>query len=400
MDRPEVLLNLRRFVQGPDWHRLCSTCTTLWNYRSWNARFRVSLTDEQLLKIKSNKVDLPLGVTSVLVNPKTKHEVPVFSDTVRIVNVVDYPSTAFMKWTLPSKLLHLDLGRIKIETLDIILPDTLEVFRARYVGYTGVLPKGLRKLAISGKNGLPQFPKTLISLEIADYKNPHTKLVLPHTLRWFALDGCYSNFNWELPDSLTSLVIINTGTVMVPIPLRLPSHLTYLNLSGNLSKPKDFRFPEGLQRLHLSIPLIGGLQPDPGFFESWTFPESLKELRFCTDFDHPVIIESKQFVLPSRLEVLAMGWSFDHPVVGWKLPETLRVLDLGFWFNQPLEGWKLPRSLTYLHVGTEFSHPIADLDIPPTLKKLCLPSAWKESNPHSIPTGSFQVYYSMWEAEE
>lgn len=75
---------------------------------------------------------------------------------------------------------------------------------------------------------------------------------------------------------------------------------------------------------------------------------------------------------PSRLEQLAFGWRFDHPITAVIWPTNLKLLSFDGGFNQDLSRVEWPRDLKQLQLGRSFNQPIREVTFPRGLLRLDL----------------------------
>lgn len=138
----------------------------------------------------------------------------------------------------------------------------------------------------------------------------------------------------------------------------------------------------------------------PGTFQSGIdlLPATLEVLDIRHDYDRR-LLSHRGAVAPPRLRVLALGPTFNSPLIG--LPPSLRTLVLGDAFRRSLR--HLPPQLEVLILGKAFDDSFADLPCAATLHSLMLMNdRWSEPLAASISlpalrrvVGSVPAYHSL-----
>ena len=242
----------------------------------------------------------------------------------------------------------------------------------------------------------------LRDMRLLPYLQHLTELTIRHDKRWRPFDDKY-----PLPHSLRTLHLLDSPGLMLEADT-LPPRLTSLSLGAikneslsagvlpqsltslELTRGFDARcgetvLPSNLQRLELDEwkPRLSNI----------VLPATLTELDIRWLSNHPLP------VLPSQLEVLAIGGAFSQPLID-ALPSSLRVLRLTG-FEQPLTASAfastpqleelylkddspreldvsvLPRSLRVLRLGKLHTLVVSGAsDLPPQLHRVIVPAGW------------------------
>ncbi|GAM21393.1 hypothetical protein SAMD00019534_045680 [Acytostelium subglobosum LB1] len=253
---------------------------------------------------------------------------------------------------------------------DGILPQSL---RSLYLGSGfnqslsgNVLPPALEKLSFGKSSTFNQelqpgdLPQSLRFLQFGPQFNHMLHPgVLPSMLETLSFIG-FSRYNHifvsgSLPDSLT--IMINTFNLesFHRHSRHCPSQsLCSINLlMQDLYQRASHHYLLANNSINYSPQLVANV-----------LPSALQELVFGASFDQDVFGPK---VLPPNLKTLIMT-QCKQPIIVGSLPSTLTHLNLGEAFNQSIEPKALPSSLTRLELGDMFNHPLLPGVLPSSLK--------------------------------
>ena len=187
------------------------------------------------------------------------------------------------------------------------------------------------------------------------------------------------SYDWSQHKKLKTLEFsgFNPRLFSQPMLTRWPSSLTELCLRMDEVEwvdpnPADIHLPETLLVLEIA----------DGMFE-YSTPNLLRLPPHLTDLTYFPQHALREWSLPSSLQRLILGESFNFSVDHWRLPSALsnlygrirstlqhvvfneQLTRLSFEeFNQDLPGVQFPASLTHLDLGDEFSRPLMGVICP------------------------------------
>lgn len=304
-------------------------------------------------------------------------------------------------WKLPDGLISLSLSFFHLpvfvtKTSQWSLPETLKSLRLqigtwdRVVNPTWVLPKGLTHLILDRHSLVHpdcfSHVQNLILLNnrMDAYRQDISKSTSLTEINCRDLDYSWSLMKW--PVHLKKLINAYVPSVAPPEltvfqgwyknSLDLPRFLTHLVLESFNSPVIDIELPKTLKVLSFGNcfhqPVIEWT-PSTGF-RQLRLPDGLEDLFMGYSFNHPVLLDQGQWILPRHLKRLSMrcGCELDDQyqikinstcssrfnrhvllekgkkgsALSWDLPSDLWYLDLGDRFSRPLVvngvPWKVP----------------------------------------------------------
>ena len=126
-------------------------------------------------------------------------------------------------------------------------------------------------------------------------------------------------------------------------------------------------------------------------------PHGLRVLQLCLSSDSPQLAAH---CFPSTVQVLDLGYGYNHPLSPDILPPALVHLMLGEVWDHPITPGLLPLSLECLCLGTCFNHPLAVSSLPSALRVLELGNRFDQSLPAGVlPDSLVCLILSSWSSE-
>eukprot|EP00913_Durusdinium_trenchii_P019371 g18211.t1 len=163
---------------------------------------------------------------------------------------------------------------------------------------------------------------------------------------------------------------------------QLPANVRQLVLGNEVTKEleESWTLPNNLEALKMGIAFGGGLP------QNFQWPPRL--LHLTLGMGH---FDLHRAPLPETLQTLTLGARFDaplrpnalpgpgNPLDGVILPSGLETLTFGVSFNQSLVQVKLPIALRVLHFGDEYNQRDLDGVLPPSLRRLVVNEHYNEA---------------------